>query len=169
MYFRTRRRTNTVSGQKVKHIVDSSTIGSNLSLGNNAVTIVEAVDNPVIANTFDAATGSIIKAVHFEINVSSISGVQVLDWYLQFLPAGQTTNPNPTAVGSDNLKDYIFHQGMEMLTTGTPSKKIGFIKIPKKWQKLHRGDSIEIVYRSRLNLGANDCFCFKAIYLEFRT
>lgn len=160
---------------KVKHIVDITDL---LSTGNATVVhpLVQAVDNPVLANAGQVATGSIVHSLILNINIAStetgatVSAIRV-DWYLIFNQKGLIVAPNfpaPQAVGIDQNKDLVFKQGMEMTNNTVPVLLKGAVKIPKKWQHLNRGDEIDLVYRFSSATANASSLCCKAIYREYR-
>lgn len=160
---------------KVKHIVDSSTLAAGGSVANNSIILVNSVDNPVIANSNQIATGSKVFAIYIELHASEIAAqanVQVFDWYLIYDPNGAFNSagsyPDPRNAGVNPAKQYIFKQGMEMVGGQNVSKRFGLIKIPKKYTRFNNQDLITLVWRTRSAFAGADNFCLKAIYKEVK-
>lgn len=177
MRSKTRSRLKALSAlTKVKHIVDNTDL---LTSGNTTQfhTIIEAVDNPVLASVEQIATGSKVHNVIVQINAHSIQNAGVaairLDWYFMFCPKGNPdgttiTFPLPNATGSSNYKELIIKSGMEMVVSSQPVLLKGVIKIPAKWQKFGKGDKLVFVYRF-IDATANQSnLCSHMIYREYR-
>lgn len=159
------------SKMKWKHVVDNSSQGANFSTGINTVVIYQGIDNPATNTGTQVGTGNHIRGINLELNVANSSAVgtlQILDWYIIVDPSNTFTLADPLNAGASNIKSFIFKQGMEMLYAGTPLKKTGFIKFPKKVQKIIQGQTCYLVFRTRNNLLATDSFCWKAIFKEIK-
>lgn len=157
---------------KVKHIVDSTNLAADLSTTQNII-LVQGVDNPILANTYQVATDSLVHNIILQVNFHNLqtntTNVVRVDWCLFYNPKGQTaTMPDPTTLGSNTLKDNVFKTGMEMVNNTNVVMLKGVIKIPKKWQKIGRDDEIRFVYRFSGSTGNTDSVCLHALYREYR-
>lgn len=177
MRSKTRSRLKALQGlSKIKHVVDNTDLATT---GNTTQfhTIFEAVDNPVLANVEQIATGSKVHNVIVQVNFATIvsAGIQAtrVDWYLIYCPKGNPdgstiTFPVPNATGSSNYKELIIKSGMEMVSASQPVLLKGVVKIPVKWQKVSKADKLVFVYRFQ-DATANSSFaCAHFIYREYR-
>lgn len=171
---RAMRRSISRSLLKVKHIVDNSTIGANLNTAGLVTTLIAGQDNPVLANANQVATGSKVYRLFIEMNYMftglgpGLGVPNVLDVAIRFNPQGSLPTLDPRNVGVDPSKPFVIYQTMLMSQGGSLEKKIGPIKIPKKYARYGNLDVLEIWCRSRQNGGANESFCYKAIFKEIR-
>lgn len=153
----------------LKHTVDVSSSGANFNAFTNASRVYISTENPVSTSPDQVKAGSRVRGIKFDINIANSDAVgtlQIFDWYLFFDKQNTLSLPDPRSAGTSPLKANVLIQGMEMIYAGTPTKRHGYVKIPPKFQKLDVGDEVYLVYQSRLNLGATDSFCFKAIFKE---
>lgn len=168
-YRRRRRMRSFAKKQTFKHIVDVSSVGANFSTGTNSALIIEGIDNPSTTTGTDVGTGRHVMGMNFDLNIANTTGVlnsQVIDWYIFYNPADSIPFPDPTNVGGSGQRKFVLKQGMEMLQGGVVNHLTGYIKFPRVYQKFNKNDKIYIVWKSRINLGATDNFCFKAIFKE---
>ncbi len=157
----------------VKHVIDIQG-GVVAGAANTVATLIEAQDNPVVANSTDVATASNIRAFFLNVQVaaSSTAALANMYFYIAKNPGKRITVtdfPAANAVGVSNLKKLIFHQ--EMLMTEKNSTAIartmfrGVLKIPRHMQRFGQDDEIDIYLFSP---GVNFDFCVQCIYKEFR-
>ncbi len=124
--------------------------------GSSGTTIVPtniaiAVDNPVLATSTDVAFGCVIKAVWMSIDVCGLASTGVLQthsFYLMKNPGNNLTPPNPRTEGSSNEKKFIFKTWNAMTMRNqdgnTPYHWEGWIRIPRKYQRMGADDVIEL-------------------------
>lgn len=157
----------------VKHLVDYTDLGTTPNVQQSHV-IVQAVDNPVQANTTDVATGSqvfnLIVQLNFAHRAAPAATSNRWDWYIFYNPQGKYTAPfpSPNSLGSSDLKNYVFKTGMEMANQESTVLLKGIVKIPKKWSKLKHGDQIVLVYVGSDNTATTGDHCGHFIYKEYR-
>ncbi len=155
----------------LKHEITWSFLGQNAST-SQAVTLIDAVENP--ATSIEVDTASIIKWVFVEFNLNGVDNsgtAQVFHWLIMKVPAGLTVS----AANSYNTdqKKFIIKRGMEMLpeiplgSGGTVQTKRQFVvKLPPRLRRFDDGDQLRLVYISTSASGIN--FCGIAIFKEFK-
>ncbi len=156
----------------VKHVIDVQ--GGLVALTQDIVTLIESVDNPVVANNTDVATASNVRSFFLNVQVAASGSGALANVYMYVAknPGKRITVtdfPKANAVGVSNLKKLIFHQEMIMTEKNTTaiSRTLfrGVIKIPKHMQRFGQDDEIDIYLFSP---GVNFDYCFQCIYKEFR-
>ncbi len=117
-----------------------------------AVEIAFGVETETISTDTHVKTGSLIKAIHFEVNFNIEGNVTSLyDWAIIKVPSGvviSATNYNP-AVPNLKTRSHKFLWGMEMpagINNSSAVKRIGTLLIPKGKQRMAEGDSWQFVY-----------------------
>ncbi len=156
----------------VKHVVD---IQGGLVLDVQTVsTLIEAVDNPVLANNTDVATASNVRAFFLNVQVAASATAALANVYM-FVAKNPgkriavTDFPDGNKVGVSNLKKLIFHQEMIMTEKNTTAIARtlfrGVIKIPRHMQRFGQDDEIDIYLYAP---GVSFDFCVQCIYKEFR-
>ncbi len=164
----------------VKHVFDTSTI---ITAVTNTVlgTVVNTVDNAVLANAADINTGSKVNSIFFEIFVFSEGGevtneVPLVDFYFLKNPgnawgAFNATNlPSPGATGTHINKRHILHEekglagGGDASLAGVPMVFKGTVRIPRGRQRFGISDTFIVAIRTNFNSKA----CLKAIYKEIK-
>ncbi len=159
--------------QRIKHVVDAS--ATSAAGGTYAITLVTAVDAPVLANTSEVITGSTVNGIYLKIEVASnedavvgaIPNVYLTVWKN---PGGNLTLPAPNAVGSNDNKRFIIHQEMLIIENsgaGGNSRILfnGVISIPKGYRRMGPNDLIGC---SILSPQLDMAVCTQAHYKEFR-
>ncbi len=156
---------------RIKHVVDASaTVTAATTL---ATKLIDANDDPIIANTAEVLTGSKVNGVYLKVEVSpnetdagAIPNVYMAVWKNA---SGITGNIDPTNVGINNLKKLVIHQEMVMLNNlagGNPRILFnGVIVIPKGMRRFGPADELSVSLRST---ALNFAFCLQAHYKEFR-
>lgn len=136
-----------------------------------------ALDNPVIANASNCASGSKVAGVYVEFHFAnqiqpSLTGVvvgpSVYHWAFYRSPNSLLTAVDPSTTGTSNYKQYILKEGMEMLAPSSHAKRFGYVRIPRPYQRLNNNDSLRLSVKNAVNNGTNDNFCGKIIYKEIR-
>jgi len=162
--------------QSVKHIVDtaSSTILAVLT----AVPVVIAVDNPVLAQVTNVASGSTVSSIFLRVEIiSTTSYTQVPRVYMTVFknPGNNLGSPNANASGSDDAKRYIIHQEMAMVS-GVPATSEfprtlfqGVIKIPPRLKRFGYNDRLVVLLQNGVGETTGIAnVCVQCIYKEFR-
>ncbi len=150
----------------VKHEIRASTL---LATGGSVKSIVLATAVNVVATDQQVKTGSLIKAIHFEINFNFEGNITGLfDWAIEKLNTGQAViDP---AIPMEPNRSHIFFRGMEMpagINNSSAIKRIGTLLIPKGKQRMAEGDNWRLCYRSTAGAGQED-LCATFIYKEYR-
>ncbi len=117
------------------------------------ITIAKAVDAPASAsNPEDVSQGCIIKAVYINFDVCGLAGTTVLQRtgiYIWKNPGNNLTEPGVFVTGTSNEKKFIFKQWqfMTMLNAdGNPPNHVeGWLKIPKRYQRMGTDDRLEMI------------------------
>ncbi len=135
--------------------------------------IAFAVNVEDISTDSHVKTGSLIKAINFEINFNVEGNITtVIDWAIIKVPSGvgiNDTNYNPA---TPNLKtrSHKFLWGMEMpagINNSASVKRIGTLLIPKGKQRMAEGDSWQFVYFTAASGTISDV-CNHFIYKEYK-
>lgn len=153
----------------IKHVVDFQ-LGLVLAVQSNS-TVINTVDNPILATAPDVATNSFVKWIYLKVEAYATSSAALSNIYmiLQKSPGANIVVTTPNAVGIDKDKRWVIHQEMVMLQqsdNGNPRTLFaGVIKIPKKMQRMGFGDTFVV---GILAPGVNCNVCIQAIYKEIR-
>ncbi len=123
------------------------------------VTIAEAQDSAVLSVSQDVEKGCNIKAIWIDINVCGLGGTGVLntfDGYLFKNPGSNLTPPAANTWGVSNEKKFIFHTMSTMIMRNqdgnAPVKFRGWIKIPKRYQRMGANDKISFHHKAASGL-----------------
>ncbi len=115
--------------------------------------IAKAVNTPLSTNASDTSNGCVIKAIWLSIDVCGLAGTGVLniaDFYLMKNPGANLTAPAPIAWGTSNEKKFIFKSWRAMIMRNqdgnVPYHWEGWIKIPKRYQRMGTDDTIFIAF-----------------------
>ncbi len=136
------------------------------------VTIATGKNTVDISGDTDVKTGSLIKAIFFELNFNTEGNVTtVTDWSIHKQRTGQgaTTDFDP-AIPNQPTRSQVFLWGMEMpagINNSSSIKRIGTLLIPKGKQRMSEGDVWVFTYRSSAGAGGHDA-CGHFIYKEYR-
>ncbi len=156
---------------RIKHVVDTSgtvTAGTQLNFA-----LIRAKDAPVLANTSEVETGSIVNGIYLKVEVASneTDAGAIPNVYLEVLknPGDNITAPAPNAVGSNDNKRFVIHQEMIMmqnLAGGNPRIIFnGVIAIPKGYRRFGPNDVLAIAL---ISPAVNFAFCLQCHYKEFK-
>jgi len=157
----------------IKHIIDlqNATAAATKAL----VSIADAKDAPVLANTTEVEVGCKVLSLYLDISVIGLAAGGILNniYMIIYKNPGQNITagniPNANATGAADFKRQIFHTEMLMLgstDSDIPQKLFkGVIKIPKVFQNMRINDLIQIQLFSP---GATANFCVQCIYKEYR-
>ncbi len=138
-----------------------------------AIEIAKAVDTPVSATgPTEVSQGSVIKAIWVSLDVCGLAGSGVLQRtgiYLFKNPGANLTIPSTFSVGTSNEKKFVIRewQYMTMLQTEgvNPNHWEGWIKIPKRYQRMGTDDLWQLVHEVS---GATGHIVTKFIYKWYR-
>ncbi len=151
-----------------KHIVD---IAISTSSTNSVNLVAKAVTAPSNTITTDCHRGGHIKAIWVSLDYCGLAGTTVRQEHLVYLiknPGDNLTEPGVFAVGSSNEKKFVFKMwsSMTMLNTdgNPPYHWEGWIKIPKRYQRMGADDTFQLV--SGCNTGTGHLFA-NFIYKEY--
>ncbi len=146
-------------------ITTSGTLGSFI--------IAKTVTAPSPTVSSDVSHGCVIKAVHITANGCGTSGTGVLnnmDFYFIKNPGNNLTVPAPTSVGTSNEKKFVFRQWRFMIMRNqdgnVPYHWEGWIKIPKRYQRMGTDDILQIIFANTAALAGH--ISFQAIYKWYR-
>ncbi len=135
--------------------------------------IAKAVTSPSPTVTNDVSHGCIIKAIWLSLDVCGLANTGVLNnaWInIMKNPGANLTAPSAEAVGSSNEKKFIFKQWHAMIMRNqdgnVPYHWEGWIKIPKRYQRMGTDDIIQIA--AECTTAVTGHFSYEAIYKWFR-
>ncbi len=154
---------------RIKHVVDKQ---AGVVLNNVENTnLINTVDNPVLANTADVATGSTVNGLYLKVECYATTAGALANVYMIIgkVPGGNIAFPNPNVVGASDNKRYIFHQEMVMMersVNGNPRTLFnGVIVIPKIYRRNAPNDLTTLAVFAP---GVNIDLCIQCHYKEFR-
>ncbi len=158
---------------RIKHVVDSSaTLAKNTSL---AISLVDAADAPVLANTAEVETGAKVNGIYLKVivatNEAQVTGA-IPNCYLTVFknPGNNLTGlPLGNAVGSSDNKRWFIHQEMVMIdnkVSGQPSVLFnGVIVIPRSLKRFGPDDRLAVaIFCPAIDIS----LCVQCHYKEFR-
>ncbi len=159
---------------RIKHVVDSqqaTTVGTAVN-----VTLIFAVDAPVLANTTEVEVGSKVNGIFLVVEAYATTGAALSNFYMMIFknPGNNLTLPAPNVVGASDNKRYSIHQEMVMLQReptadsagGNPRTVFkGVIALPRGYRRFGPGDTLVC---SVLTPGVTSDFCVQCHYKEFR-
>ncbi len=119
----------------------------------SSITIAKAVDTPASATgSEEVSQGSVIKALWCNIDGCGLGGTGVLNnmnFYLMKNPGNNLTQPSPIAWGTSNEKKFIIRSWKFMIMRNqdgnAPFHWEGWIKIPKRYQRMGTDDTWKLV------------------------
>ena len=133
----------------------------------------KAVTSPAPTVKTDVAHGCIIKAVYLSLNGCGLGGTGVLNnmhVYIMKNPGNNLTPPDPDSVGGSNEKKFIFRQWMFMIMRNQdgnlPFHWEGWIRIPKRYQRMGTDDTLLLAYQNTSALTGH--FSAEEIYKWYR-
>ncbi len=148
-----------------KNQVDST---SSIGAGNNEHIIAKAVNSATNTVNNEVTRGCKIFQIWCEIWTYGTLGSGVnnpITWYFIKNPGNNLTLPGASAWGTSNEKKFIFRAGKGLngrLQDGNPPYQVykGWLKIPKKYQRMDIDDVISLVITAGAAAGANICVSF---------
>ncbi len=130
----------------IKNVVDA-TASTGTTQGN--IVIAKATNTPLSTVNSDVSQGCIIKAIWMSIDVCGLAATGVLQRTAFFIiknPGDNLTEPSPFSVGTSNEKKFVFRQWQVMTMRNqdgnTPFHWEGWIKIPKRYQRMGTDDTL---------------------------
>ncbi len=114
--------------------------------------LAKAVSTPVSTDAQNCLNGCIIKAIYLILDGCGLAATGVqnnMDFYLLKNPGANLTAPTPISVGTSNEKKFIFKTWHFMVMRNqdgnTPFHWEGWVKIPKRYQRMGTDDIINLV------------------------
>ncbi len=152
----------------IKNVVDL-TASPATSVAN--LLLAKAVNTPLSTNSSDVSQGSIIKALWLSIDVCGLAATGVLQrtaFYIYKDPGDNLTPPDPLAVGSSNEKKFVFKQWQVMTMRNQdgnpPFHWEGWIKIPRRYQRMGTDDVIRLPFKTTTAAGHMSVQCIYKWY-----
>lgn len=167
--FRSNRLARLKPVHSIKHVVDKQ---GTVTAGTPAVEVIQdTVDAPVLAQTDECETGSVVNSFYLdvEVNLTARSGLPNIYMIVMKDPGGAQPQPGANAVGAFDQKALIIHQEMVMMEQSASSNPRtlfkGVIRVPKIYRRMRPQDRILIII---LGPGVTLQYCIQAIYKEYR-
>ncbi len=135
--------------------------------------LAKAVTSPSPTVTSDVSHGSVIKAIWLSLDFCGIGGSGVLNVCRAYLiknPGANLTAPSVISVGSSNEKKFVIkmwsYMGMRNQDGNPPYHWEGWIKIPKRYQRMGTDDTWLV--GAECTSGLTGHCSFEAIYKWYR-
>ncbi len=160
-------------GQIIDSVKHEVRLSSLLATGGSIkfLDIVTAKNTAAVALDTDVKTGSVIKAIFFEINFNTEGNITALfDWQIVKGKTGQTVAQFDPAIPNEPNRSQVFLWGMEMpagINNSSAIKRIGTLLVPRGKQRMAEGDFWRLMYRSTAGTNQED-ICAHFIYKEYR-
>ncbi len=126
-------------------------LGTSGTAGN--VLLAKAVNTPLSTVSTDCSQGCIIKAIYLIIDGCGLANAGVLNnmnLYIIKSPGDNLTLPGANATGTSNEKKFIFREWKFMIMRNqdgnTPFHWEGWIKIPKRYQRMGTDDVLRFAH-----------------------
>ncbi len=146
-------------------------MSAGVTTSNLDTIIAKAVTAPSNTITTDCHRGGTIKAIWLAIDFCGIftsGALQVTSAYLMKNPGANLTGPGTFAVGSSNEKKFVIKQWHAMTMRNQdgnpPYHWEGWIKIPKRYQRMGTDDTWNFVIGAGVGTGH---VSLQAIYKEY--
>ncbi len=134
--------------------------------------LAQAVDTPVTTAQNQVQRGCIIKAIYLSFDVCGLDGSGILQktgLYLMKNPGANLTAPQVFTVGTSNEKKFVFRQWQFMTMRNQegnpPFHWEGWIKIPKRYQRMGTDD---LIHLTQGNSNAAGHISVQCIYKWYR-
>ncbi len=171
------RRRASYGRRRTTGIVNSITNRFNAAFGvtgtTASVVISKAVNTPLSTVQTDVSQGCIIKAIYVSIDGCGLGGTGVLnnlDFYLFKSVGDNLTPPAPISAGASNEKRFIIKFWHFMIMRNqdgnTPFHWEGWVRIPKKYQRMATDDTWRLVHACSATLTGH--MSFNMIYKWYR-
>ncbi len=141
----------------IKNVLDT-TLSSGTTL--QATNIAIAKDSPVTSGIDEVQRGCIIKAIYVSFDVCGLNttgALQRTGLYLVKNPGTNLTLPGVFVVGTSNEKKYVFKQWSVMTMRNQdgnpPFHWEGWVKIPKRYQRMGTDDIIQLAFATDVAAG----------------
>ncbi len=151
-----------------KHVHDFS---DTVTTTNQNDIFAKAVTAPSNTVTTDCHRGGHIKAVWISLDFCGLAATGVLQNILVYLiknPGNNLTVPGVGAIGTSNEKKFVFKQWSAMTMRNQdgnpPYHWEGWVKIPKRYQRMGTDDVLQLVYGSTTVTGH---LFYNCIYKEY--
>ncbi len=151
-----------------KHVVDA--VGGTSTV-NSVRLLAKAVTAPSNTITTDCHRGAIIKAIWCSIDFCGLAASGVRQNTMAYLiknPGDNLTPPGVFAVGSSNEKKFVFKMWSQMTMRNQdgnpPYHWEGWVRIPKRYQRMGTDDTISYVIGTDADTGHQ---IINAIYKEY--
>ncbi len=164
--------------QSLKHVVDTAT--SAVAGGvTSTVIVAEAETDPSPLSPIDVHYGSTISSIFLRVEVVHVGGVwnTVPRVYMAVAknPGNEHVVANPSSIGDSDLRRYVLHQEMTMVTAFTTNAStfprtmfVGVIKIPRGFKRFGINDRLLVSFAlDDGELTAIVNCCVQCIYKEF--
>ncbi len=140
---------------------------------NQALLVAKAVNTPLPTVTTDVSQGCVIKAVWVSIDFCGLGGTGVqnnIECSFWKNPGNNLTLPLITSIGSSNEKKFCFrfwrYMAMRNQDGNPPYHWEGWIKIPKRYQRMGTDDTLSLV--ATCTSGLTGHFSMACIYKWYR-
>ncbi len=140
-----------------KHVVDLST---DTSTTNLVKILAKAVTAPSNTIDNDCRRGGTIKSIWCSIDFCGLAASGIRQDHMAYLmknPGANLTPPGAFAVGTSNEKKFVFkmwHQMTMRNQDGNPPYHWeGWVKIPKRYQRMGTDDTIDFVIGATTSVG----------------
>ncbi len=138
---------------------------------NTIIDLAKAVNDPSNTVATDCRRGGTIKAIWISLDfcgLASTGAVQFHSAYMIKNPGANLVPPGVLAVGTSNEKKFVFKQWTQMTMLNTdgnpPYHWEGWVKIPKRYQRMGADDIIQYVIACN---GATGHSTIQVIYKEY--
>ncbi len=166
MVFRRQRRAAPI--KRDKHEVTWSNLVQDAS-SQISILLARGVQSADKDTATEVELGSHIYGFYIEFNTSAnvVTNPKVLHWGVDVVPPATASFPS-YAIYYQSQRAQILKRGMEMLPKdlGTVYKRIIFVSVPRKWQRVQEGQDFNFRYVATSTEAINMCgFCiYKEIY-----
>ncbi len=165
-----RRRSKGMVIDSVKHEIKFSQLLESGGVIRN-IDIATAKNTVDVSGDADVKTGSLIKAIFFELNFNHESNLTaIVEWALVKVKSGQANSIFNPSTPNLPTRSQKFLWGMEMpagINNSSSVKRIGTLLIPKGKQRMSEGDRWVLFYFSSAGVDQADT-CGHFIYKEYR-
>ncbi len=151
-----------------KHIVDRA---PSITATNSVNILAKAVTAPSNTIDTDCHRGGTIKAIWISIDFCGLGASGINNRIVAYLmknPGANLTPPGVLAVGTSNEKKFVFKMWSQMVMRNQdgnpPYHWEGWVKIPKRYQRMGTDDTIDLVWGMNADTGHGFVNC---IYKEY--
>ncbi len=179
MSMRNRRALRLRPVNSLKHIIDASGLLS-LAVASN-IDIVATVLNPDFnTSPTQCNVGSRVSSIYLRVEVVGVTAAAGVDQIYMALvknPGSNMTFPVLDQLGVDDLRKYVLHEEMIMLTPFVAAGTSGFprtmfkgvIRVPKGYQRNGVKDKLVLILQHSTGESSQTSrFCIQCIYKEYQ-